>query len=211
MWQMLRRLWAVTNPQSTTYSQLQDPLQSGDVWFGWDHQARLKDALEKLPDQFMTVPAPRGPKGLGYMSVVVGLAIPKTAPNKAGAEALIDYLTQSKTQIAAGAALSFFPVVEGVKLNGSQVPPYLNAEAGVAAKYAASKNSVVSLLPVGLGSKGDQFTLVYQDTFTRIILRNEDIQAVLNDEAGKLQDLLNQAQAKCWPPDPASSGTCQIK
>jgi multiple sugar transport system substrate-binding protein len=211
MWQMLRRLWAVTNPQSTTYSMLQDPLQSGDVLFGWDHQARLKDALEKLPDQFMTVPAPRGPKGLGYMSVVVGLAIPKTTPNKAGAEALIDYLTQSKTQVSAGAALSFFPVVDGVKLNGSDVPPYLNAEAGVAAKYASTKNAVVALLPVGLGTTSDQFTLAYQDTFTRIILRNEDIQTVLNDEASKLQSLLNTAQAKCWPPDPASSGTCQIK
>ena len=211
MWQMLRKLWAVTNPQSTTYSQLQDPLQSGEVWFGWDHQARLKDALEKLPDQFITVPAPRGPKGLGYLSVVAGLAIPKTAPNKAGAEALIDYLTRSKQQISAGGALGFFPVVEGVKLTGGDVPPFLNAEAGVAAKYASSKNAVVALLPVGLGSQSDQFTLVYQDTFTRIVLRNEDIQTVLNDEASKLQNLLNTAKAKCWPPDPASSGTCQIK
>src|SRR5499427_5384207 len=207
MWQMLRKLWAVTNPQSTTYSQLQDPLQSGDVLFGWDHQARLKDALEKLPDQFITVPAPRGPKGLGYMSVVVGLAIPKTAPNVEGAKALIDYLTKSQQQISAGATIGFFPVVEGVKLTGSAVPPYLNAEAGVAAKYAASKNAVVALLPVGLGGKSDQFTLAYQDTFTRIILRNEDIQTVLNDEAGKLQTLLNTAKAACWPPDPPSTGT----
>ncbi|HEY4027019.1 MAG TPA: ABC transporter substrate-binding protein [Candidatus Dormibacteraeota bacterium] len=211
MWQMLKRLWAVTNPQSTTYANLQDPLQSGDVWLGWDHQARLKDALEKMPDQFITVPAPRGPKGLGYMSVIVGLAIPKTAPNKAGAEALIDYLTRSSQQVAAGAALSFFPVVDGVKLTGSQVPPYLNAEAGVAAKYVANKNSVVALLPVGLGSKSDQFTLTYQDTFTRIVLHNEDIQTVLNDQATKLQDLLNAARAACWPPDSQSTGTCQIK
>ena len=211
MWQMLKRLWAVTNPQSTTYSQLQDPLQSGDVLFGWDHQARLKDALEKLPDQFITVPAPRGPKGLGYMSVVVGLAIPKTAPNVEGAKALIDYLTKSQQQISAGATIGFFPVVEGVKLTGSVVPPYLNAEAGVAAKYAASKNAVVALLPVGLGGKSDQFTLAYQDTFTRIILRNEDIQTVLNEEASKLQTLLTAANASCWPPDPSSQGPCQIK
>jgi multiple sugar transport system substrate-binding protein len=211
MWQMLKRLWAVTNPQSTTYANLQDPLQSGDVLFGWDHQARLRDALEKLPDQFVTVPAPRGPKGLGYMSVVVGLAIPRTAPNKAGAEALIDYLTGSAEQVAAGAALSFFPVVDGVKLNGRGVPAYLNAEAGVAAKYVSNRSSVVALLPVGLGARSDQFTLAYQDAFTRIVLRNEDIQTVLNDQAGKLQDLLNAAKASCWPPDPQSSGTCQIK
>src|SRR5215470_11713169 len=211
MWQMLKRLWAVTNPQSTTYSQLQDPLQSGDVLFGWDHQARLKDALEKLPDQFITVPAPRGPKGLGYMSVVVGLAIPKTAPNVEGAKALIDYLTQPKQQIAAGAAIGFFPVVQGVKLTGSQVPPYLNAEAAVAAKYASDKNAVVALLPVGLGTTSDQFTITYQETFTRIILRNDDIQTVLTDEAGKLQALLTAANASCWPPDPPSTGPCPIK
>ena len=211
MWQMLKRLWAVTNPQSTTYSQLQDPLQSGDVLFGWDHQARLKDALEKLPDQFITVPAPRGPKGLGYMSVVVGLAIPKTAPNAEGAKALIDYLTRSQQQIAAGSAIGFFPVVEGVKLTGSSVPPYLSAEAGVAAKYAAAKNAVVALLPVGLGGKSDQFTITYQETFTRIILRNDDIQTVLTDEAGKLQALLTAANASCWPPDPPSTGPCPIK
>lgn len=211
MWQMLKRLWGVTNPQSTTYSQLQDPLLSGDVLFGWDHQARLQNALQQQPDQFITVPAPKGPKGLGYMSVVVGLAIPKTAPNKDGAEALIDYLTQSKNQVAAGSAIGFFPVVQGVKLTGSGVPAYLNAEAGVAAKYASDKNAVVALLPVGLGTTSDQFTLAYQDTFTRIILRNEDIQTVLNDEANKLQTLLNTAKAACWPPDPASTGTCQIK
>src|SRR5690348_13455289 len=82
MWQMLKRLWAVTNPQSTTYSQLQDPLLSGDVLYGWDHQARLQNAFQQQPDQFIAVPAPKGPKGLGYMSVAVGLAIPKTAPNK---------------------------------------------------------------------------------------------------------------------------------
>ena len=145
------------------------------------------------------------------MSVVVGLAIPKTAPNKAGAEALIDYLTKTSTQVAAGTAIGFFPTVQGVGLSGSGVPAYLNAEAGVAARYTTAKNAVVALLPVGLGAKSDQFTLTYQDTFTRIILRNEDIQTVLNDEAGKLQALLTAANAPCWPPDAASSGPCQIR
>jgi len=101
--------------------------------------------------------------------------------------------------------------VEGVKLTGSSVPPYLSAEAGVAAKYAAAKNAVVALLPVGLGGKSDQFTITYQETFTRIILRNDDIQTVLTDEAGKLQALLTAANASCWPPDPPSTGPCPIK
>jgi multiple sugar transport system substrate-binding protein len=210
MWQMLKRLWAVTNPQSTTYSQLQDPLLSGDVWIAWDHQARLESALQHA-DEFEAIPAPKGPNGRGYMSAVVGLAIPRTAPNVAGAEALIDYLTQPKQQIAAGAAIGFFPVVQGVELSGSQVPPYLKSEATAAARYASDRNAVVALLPVGLGTTSDQFTLVYQDTFTRIVLRNEDIRTVLDDEAGRLQGLLDTARAACWPPDPASTGTCQIK
>jgi multiple sugar transport system substrate-binding protein len=211
MWQMLKRLWAVTSPQSTTYSQLQDPLLSGDVLFGWDHQARLQNAFQQDPGQFIAVPAPKGPKGLGYLSAVVGLAIPKTAANVSGAEELIDYLTRPQQQIAAAAAIGFFPAVEGLKMTGSDAPAYLTAEAVVAAKYAADKNAVVALLPVGLGATSDQFTLVYQDTFTRIVLRNEDIHTVLNDEAGKLQALLDTAEAPCWPPDPRSTGSCQIK
>lgn len=83
---------------------------------------------------------------LGYMSVVVGLAIPKTAPNVEGAQALIDYLTRFQQQIAAGSTIGFLPVVEGVKLTSSAVPLYLNAEAGVSPKYAAAKNAVVALL-----------------------------------------------------------------
>jgi multiple sugar transport system substrate-binding protein len=211
MWQMLKRLWAVTNPQSTTYAYMQEPLQNGEVWVAWDHQARFADALNKLGDQFTVIPAPSGPKGLGYMSVAVGLAIPKGAPNRAGAEALIDYLTQRKQQAAAGSSLSFFPVTDGVQLSGSDVPAYLAAESTVASKYVANKKSVITLLPVGLGAKGDEFTLTYQDAFTRIVLRNEDVQTVLNDDAAKLQALVNTAKAACWPPDPASSGPCQIK
>jgi multiple sugar transport system substrate-binding protein len=210
-WQMMKRLWAVTNPQSTNYSAMQDPLQSGEVWVAWDHQARLKDALSNLPDQFQTAPAPSGPKGLAYMSAVVGLGIPKGAPNRAGAEALIDFLTRQTNQAKAAGVLSFFPVVDGVKISGSDAPSYLVAESTAAAKYTSSKKSIPALLPVGLGKLSDQFDKAYQDSFTRILLRNEDVQAVLNDEAGQLQSVLAQAKAPCWPPDAPSSGPCQIK
>jgi multiple sugar transport system substrate-binding protein len=211
MWQTLKRLWAVTNAQSTTYAYMQDPLQSGEVWIAWDHQARFVDALNKSSDQFVVVPAPSGPKGLGYMSVVAGLAIPKGTPNKAGAEALIDYLTRAQPQASAGAALSFFPVVEGAKLTGSDVPPALAAESTVSNEYVANRKGIPALLEVGLGTQGDQFKLLYQDIFTRIILNNEDITSAVNDEGAKLQQLLNTSGAPCWPPDAPSTGPCQIK
>jgi multiple sugar transport system substrate-binding protein len=70
---------------------------------------------------------------------------------------------------------------------------------------------VAALLPVGLGTRSDEFNKAYQDSFARILLRNEDIQTVLDDEGAQLQKLLNEQKAACWPPDPASSGPCQIK
>jgi multiple sugar transport system substrate-binding protein len=211
MWQMMKRLWAVTNPQSTNYASMQDPLQNGEVWIAWDHQARVKDALSNLGDQFQVLPAPSGPKGLGWMSAVIGIGIPKNAPNRAGAEVLIDFLTRPQTQVKTGAVLSFFPVLEGTKLTGSGVPSYLSAESTAAEKYNSNKKAITALLPVGLGTKSDEFNKAYQDTFGRILLRNEDIQTVLNDEGAQLQTLLTGQKAPCWPPDPVSNGSCQIR
>jgi multiple sugar transport system substrate-binding protein len=211
MWQMMKRLWAVTNPQSTNYAAMQDPLQNGEVWVAWDHQARVADALKNMGDQFQVLPAPSGPKGLGFMSAVIGVAIPKNAPNRAGAEALIDFLTKPDTQVKTGSVLSFFPVLDGVKLSGSGVPGYLAAESTAAARYNSNTKAVAALLPVGLGTRSDEFNKAYQDSFARILLRNEDIQTVLDDEGAQLQKLLNDQKAPCWPPDPAGSGPCQIK
>ena len=211
MWEMQKKLWAVSNPQSTTYAQMQDPLESGEVWMGFDHQARFHDALAMMGDQFEILPAPSGPKGLSYLTALIGLGIPKNAPNKAGAEALIDYLTRPRQQAATAAALAFSPVLEGVELSGPGVPAYLTAQAAVADKYATSKDAIPAWLEVGLGTQSDTPKLAYQDVFTRIVLRNEDIPTALDYEAGVIQKALDTARAPCWRPDPPSTGTCQIK
>jgi multiple sugar transport system substrate-binding protein len=205
MWQTLRRLWSVTNQESTTYTSMQDPLQTGEVWIAWDHQARLKDALAD-DGEFIAVPAPGGPSGLGFMSVTVGLAIPKGAHNLAGAEALIDWLTRPSQQAAASASLGFFPAVQHVTLTGAPA-----AEAKVAAAYRASPEALETLPPEGLGAGGDDFNAVYQDTFRRIVLNGEDITTVLDDETGRLQAVVSRAGASCWPPDTRSEGPCQIR
>lgn len=204
MWQMLQSLWSVTNPMSTTYTNMQDPLTTREVWVAWDHQARLGAALAD-EQHFLAVPAPTGPRGLGYMSAVVGLAIPKDAPNRLGAEALTDWLTRPRQQAAASASLHFTPVVRGVPLSGS-----LSAESKVANAYLSDPHGVESVPPAGLGSSTDDFTAVYQDTFARIVLHREDISAVLGEEAARLQQLVNQANARCWQPDTPSRGPCPI-
>ena len=204
MWETMRRLWSVTNDHSVTYDSMDDPLATGEVWVAWDHQARLGKALRD-PQHFIAVPAPSGPKGLGYLSAVVGLAIPKHAPNSQGAEALIDWLTQPKQQSAAAFTLNFSPVLQGVPLTAPGA-----AESAVASRYQTGRGSLEALLPE-LGSQADAFTTVYQDTFTRIVLRDQDIDAVLNDEAPQLQRIVDLAKAPCWRPDPPSRGPCQIR
>jgi multiple sugar transport system substrate-binding protein len=205
MWETMRRLWSVTNEWSTTYDRMDAPLKTGEIWVAWDHQVRLGTAL--ADDQhFLAVPAPAGPSGLGYMSTVVGLAIPKSAPNRHGAESLIDWLTRPRQQAAASASLGFSPVIQGVQLSGAPA-----AESRVASIYQSDREGVVSVPPAGLGGSADAFTSVYQDTFTRIVLHGEDIATVLNEEAGRLQRLVDDAKAPCWLPDTPSRGPCQIR
>ncbi len=140
------------------------------------------------------------------MSAVVGLAIPKHAPNQKGGEALIDWLTRPPQQAAASASLNFTPVVRGVALSG--VP---EAELRIASTYQSDLDGVQAVLPAGLGSTADSFTAIYQETFARIVLHGEDIPTVLSDEAPRLQDLVTRANARCWQPDVPSKRPCQIR
>jgi multiple sugar transport system substrate-binding protein len=109
MWTYFASLWKSVNPNSTSYNFMQEPLLSGDVWIGFDHVARVLDALRQKPDEFVAFPAPSGPKGRGYMPVLAGLAVVKGAPDMSGAMELIDYLTQPQTQIVTARSVGFFP------------------------------------------------------------------------------------------------------
>jgi len=209
MWTYLKDLWKYANPQSVSYEFMQEPLQSGEVWLTIDHTARLIDAVKAKPDDFVLAPAPSGPKGLAFMPVLAGMAIPKGAPNKAGAEALIDFISQASTQVNTTKQVAFFPVVKADL--PADLAPGIKAEAAAVAAQSSASNALPSLLPVGLGAQNGDFNKVYTDTFTRIILKNEDIQTVLEDEAKIMNNVLTTAKAPCWSPDPASTGPCQVK
>jgi multiple sugar transport system substrate-binding protein len=208
-WNAMKELWAVSSPNSTNYNFMQEPLLAGEVWVAWDHIARVKEALTAQPDQFVTFPAPAGPKGRGYMPVVAGLAIPKDAPNRAGAVAVIEHMTKPETQLATAAEVGFFPVVK------ADLPPNLapgiKLLASAVAATQGSKDALVSLLPVGLGAKGGEFNKVYVDTFQRIVLRNEPVKAVLESQAKVLEGLMNETKAPCWAPDKPSQGACPVQ
>src|SRR5215831_14724258 len=99
MWTQFASLWKSVNPDSTSYTSMQQPLLSGDVWIGFDHVARVLGALRQKPNEFVAFPVPAGAKGRGYVPVLAGLAVPKGAPDISGAMALIDYLTKPETQV----------------------------------------------------------------------------------------------------------------
>ncbi len=209
MWNKFKEMWSLANPQSTAYEYMQEPLQSEEVWIAWDNAARLINAVRERPDDFVLMPAPAGPKGRGFMPVLAGLAIPKGAPNRAGAEALIEYLAQPEQQIATLRENAFFPVID-VELP-QDLNPGVRLEAEAVQQQSSAPDALPSLLPVGLGAKGGEFNKVYLDTFQRIALNGEPVEQVLQQQAGTLQQIINDAGAPCWPPDPPSEGPCQVK
>jgi multiple sugar transport system substrate-binding protein len=209
MWGDFKALWASVNPNSTNYDFMQEALLGGEVWIAWDHVARLKEALNGAPDQYVVFPPPAGPKGRAYMPVVAGLAIAKDAPARADAAAIIAHLLKPETQVKTAAEVGFFPVVDA-KLP-SDLAPGIKLEADAIAKTQSAKDALVALLPVGLGDKGGEFNKVYFDTFQRIVLRGEPIRATLDAQAEALRTVMNAAKAPCWAPDPPSQGVCPVK
>lgn len=209
MWSQFKRLWQYVNPKSTSYDFMQDPLLSDEVWIAFDHVARLKDALVELPDEFVAFPAPTGPKGRGYMPVIVGLAIPKDARDRAGAAALIDYLTTPETQIVTAQQVGFFPVVKAEL--PADLEPGIRQIADAVAKTQGADDAIAALLPVGLADQSNAFNQVFLDTFRRIVLRNEAPRAVLDEEAKALSAVMVAADAPCWQPDPPSQSACPVK
>ena len=163
MWTDFKDLWQYVNPQSLQIDFMQEALLSGQVWVGFDHVARLVDAFKQKPNDFIGVPAPKGPKGLYYMSVLAGLGIPKSSPNKAAAEAFIDYMTQPEVQGKTLDAVAFFPVLD--KPLPANLAPHLKIESDAVQAQSKSPDAKVALLPIGLGAKGGEFNKVQLDTF----------------------------------------------
>ena len=209
MFEYLLDLWPYVHPQSITYSQMYEPLLAGEVWVAFDHTARLLPAFEQDTENFVAFPAPSGPAGLGFMPVVVGLAVPRTAPNPEGAMAVIDYLTTPEVQGEVVQNLGFFPVVAGVDVG--ELAAHIAIASEAVEKQATAENAIPALLPVGLGARGGEINEIFRGVFERIVLMNEDITTVLEEQAEMLQALLDATGAACWPPDPPSVGICQVE
>ena len=208
-WEKMRELWAVTNPASTNFSFLQEQLLSEEVWIAFDHTSRLAGAFNERPDDFIAFPAPAGPTGRGFMPVIAGVAIPRTAPDLDAAKALVAHMLKPETQLATLRATNFFPVVD-VALP-DDLPPAVQAAGGAVAKMSGSADANPGLLPAGLGAKGGDFNRVFVDAFERIVLAGQDIRAVLDDQKTALAAIMQETGAPCWAPDAPSEGACPVE
>lgn len=208
-WGKFKELWQYTNPASTNYDFMQEPLLTGDVWLAFDHIARLSEAFNQKPDDFVAFPAPSGPKGRAFMPVLAGIAVPKSAPDVAKAKELVKYMMQPEQQVATLVATNFFPVTDAAM--PADLPASAKALGPAISAMTASPDALPALLPIGLGDKGGQFNQVYIDTFERIVLANQDVRQVLDQQAETLRNLLKETGAPCWLPDAPSEGPCPVE
>ena len=207
-WGKFRELWQYTNPASTNYGFMQEQLLTDEVWVAWDHTARLADAFNQRPEDFVAFPVPSGPAGRAFMPVIAGMAVPTTAPDMAVSKQLVAYMLKPETQIATLRATNFFPVVDVALPN--DMPPSVRLSGEAIAATASALDALPALLPIGLGDLGGQFNQVYIDTFERIILASQDIPEVLKQQGDALAAVIQEAGAPCWAPDAPSDGPCPV-
>jgi len=209
MWAGFTSLWKSVNPNSLGYSFMAQPLLSGEVLIGFDHIARVLDALRQKPDQFAAFPAPSGPRGRGYMSILAGLAVPRTAHDIDGSMALIDYLNQLDIQLATARSAGFFPTLK----TDLSTDPDRGLKMGATAlfKTQSARDALPVLPPVGLGARDAEFDKVFIDTFHQIVLRGHNPRSVLDQEAEVLRRLLAEVGAPCWAPDAPGAGACDVQ
>ena len=116
----------------------------------------------------MAFPSPAGPAGRAFMPVIVGLGIPKTAPDPEGAKEVIQHLLMPETQGVTLAEVSFFPVATGEV--PADVGLGVQAEAAAISGQSTAPDALPALLPVGLGDQGGAYSDVFKDALAAIVV-----------------------------------------
>ena len=209
MWTYFRDLWQYVYPGSLVYSTMADPLIIDDVWIGWDHTARLLKVFEQRPQDFITFPAPIGPRGRGFMTVISGLSIPKDVQQPENLKPLIDYLTRPEIQARTLKETGFFPVISFSGQKG--IPSNLKELFMTVQQQTSSPKYVLTLVPAGLGNQGNDYNKIFMLTFSEIVLDNKDITIVLDKNAKALQAIIDKQNARCWLPDSSKERPCKIE
>jgi multiple sugar transport system substrate-binding protein len=143
------------------------------------------------------------------MSILAGLAVPRTARDIDGAMTLIDYLSQLDIQLATARRAGFFPTLKA----DLSTDPDRGLKMGAAAlfKTQSARDALPVRPPVGLGARAAEFDKVFMDTFHRIVLRGYNPRSVLDQEAEVLRRLMDEVAAPCWEPDVPGVAACHVQ
>lgn len=199
MWEQLVELWEYVHPGAATLDAIDTALLTEEVWLAWDHTARVRTAVSERPEDFIALPSPAGPMGRGVITVLAGLGIPETSPDKEAAYRLIEYLTAPDTQVSILEGVGFFPVVD--EAAGAVPTGGLKILADGVSAQSAAPDLLVSIIPGGFGPRVGEFGKIYTDTFTEIVLMGRPIQDVLDRQGALLDELYEDTGAPLPLPD----------
>ncbi|HIC96209.1 TPA: carbohydrate ABC transporter substrate-binding protein [Candidatus Bipolaricaulota bacterium] len=206
LWGYAKTLWQYVHPEAAKWDAMAEPLLEEAVWIAWDHTARVWKAIEARPEDFIAVPSPADCCGRGFISVLAGLGIPKAACDPDSANKLIEYLTKPEVQVVTLEGVAFFPIVEEAAGKVPAGPAKVLAE-GVT-KQAAAPDAIVAMIPGGLGARAGEFSKIYRDTFTEIVIKGRNIEEVLEEQGKLLAELYRDTGAPCPLPDDPTEAPC---
>lgn len=89
------------------------------------------------------------------------------------------------------------------------LPPAITLQAAAVGRQRRAAGAILSLPPVGLGSREGEVTKAFKDSFRSIILDGADIQSTLDAQAKVLNGVLADLRTPCWAPDPPSP-VCEV-
>lgn len=187
MWQEFKELWKYVRSESLTYNKMELPLLTEEVWIAWDHTARLTETFKQKPDDFISFPAPIGPKGRGYLLILTGIAVPQNKEINEKTKKLIHYLLKDEIQVTTTNIVGFFPVVEIEKTDNLKLKEIYYA----VLIQEKSKDSIPAFLPDKLGKNSSAFNYSYKSAFSKIVLRKKNIKNTMINQSIQIKKILS--------------------
>jgi multiple sugar transport system substrate-binding protein len=165
-----------------------DSMQREEAWLTLLHCSQVAEALRLKERQFLVVPAPSGPSGIGSVAGISGLALMEDAPNQAGAEAFLEYLSRPDIQvkISKGTNGLIPSVLEAANIAGDDVQGKV-----IAAGVGVLEDGVVSGIPADDFQDWGAAKQIFDDAFARIVLNGNGKvdEAYLTKAAGLLDEI----------------------
>ncbi|MCD4672507.1 MAG: extracellular solute-binding protein [Anaerolineaceae bacterium] len=165
-----------------------DVMQREEAWLTLLHCTQVAPVYALKEGQLIVAPMPRGPAGIGSVAGFSGLALLAGAPNQAGADAFMAYLTSPEVQVKIEKGTNGLvpTVIEAGLIAGEDAQGQV-----MAAGIKVLELGVVSGIPAGEYQDWGAVKQIFDDAFIKIVLnsRGELNESALEDSAELLEEL----------------------